>query len=124
MKYSPRIYAAALRAELQENRRMRRAVLERFIGVLRKNGDLGKLPAIMKEWEILYYRTEGITKVDVTAARDLGKTFLEELHKAFGKNAALTITLRPEIIGGVIITINDHWLIDGSIRRRLEQMFK
>lgn len=124
MKLSSRTYAAALLPELKEKRTVSGAAVRRFVEVLRRNGDMAKLPAILKECEALYCRANGITKVDMIIAREQERISAEKMKRTFGPKSAVSVSVKPEIIGGAIFIINDEWIVDGSIRRRLEQMFK
>ncbi len=60
--------------------------------------------------------TTAITLDDATLQR-----FAAELSKVTGKNVQLFQKVDPAIIGGAIITVGDQ-IIDGSLRRKLDQI--
>lgn len=52
---------------------------------------------------------------------DLQARLAEALGRKTGKKISLKLTIDPSVIGGVVATIGDT-VIDGSVRRRLEQL--
>lgn len=123
MKHPAATYAAAF-LEAVKSRKISAEALRRFLKMLRRNGDLVKLPEILKNIESLYYKKEGITKVEVVSARMLRKDKIEKaLRECFGAKLAVEFLLYPGLIGGVILKINDELVIDASVKRRLEQLF-
>ncbi|MFY9461995.1 MAG: F0F1 ATP synthase subunit delta [Candidatus Sungiibacteriota bacterium] len=125
MKHPPAIYAEAL-LEASEEKKVSSDKMRNFLVMLRKNGDLAKLLDVMRKLEALYYRREGITKVDVISGRELGE-FKKEVETAlrerFGMNSVIDFSVNREIIGGIILKINDELVIDASVKRRLEKLF-
>ena len=49
------------------------------------------------------------------------KALAEALGQATGKNVEVKVLVDPSVIGGVVAKIGDT-VIDGSIKRRLEQL--
>ena len=47
--------------------------------------------------------------------------FADELSKVTGKNVKLLQRIDPAILGGAIITVGEQ-IIDGSLRRKLDQI--
>jgi F-type H+-transporting ATPase subunit delta len=62
-----------------------------------------------------------ITAVDLDA--DLEQKTIEKLEKETGKTIRIRKTVDPDIVGGMIVIIEDN-IIDGSIRHKLDQMKK
>ncbi len=62
-----------------------------------------------------------ITAVELDA--ELEQKTLEKLEKETGKTIRLKKTVDPDIIGGMIVVVDDD-IIDGSIRHKLDKMKK
>ena len=123
MKHPAATYAAAF-LEAAKDGKISSEATGRFFKILRRNGDLAKLPEILKNIESLYYKKEGITKVEVVSARVTTKDGVEKaLRERFGAKLAVEFSLNPGIIGGIILKINDELVIDASVKRRLEKLF-
>ncbi|MFQ5510250.1 MAG: ATP synthase F1 subunit delta [Candidatus Krumholzibacteriia bacterium] len=73
----------------------------------------------------IYERHEGILKVEVVTAVPLDasmeKKVVAKLEKETGKKIRITPVTDPEIIGGMILMMEDK-IIDGSIRFQLEKL--
>lgn len=123
MKYSPSLYAVAFLA-VAEKKGVTREVVGNLLGTLKKNGDLSRLSEVLRFVERFFYKKNGIAKVEVTTAREAKKEFESELHECFGKKAEISFAVQPEIIGGTIIKINDETLIDASVKRRIDKLFR
>jgi F-type H+-transporting ATPase subunit delta len=67
----------------------------------------------------------GIVKIDVTAAVPLTKdeetALAKKLSATTGRIAQLSVTVDPEIIGGLMVRVGDT-VIDGSVRGQLEAL--
>ncbi len=68
---------------------------------------------------------EGLAQAEITTAVPLGDDQVaameQRLGEALGKQITATATVDSDIIGGVVLRIDDH-LIDGSVRTRLRRM--
>ena len=120
MKHSPTIYAEAF---WEAAKKSEPQLTANFLKVLRKNGAIAKLPDIIKRIEVLSYRKAGITKLEVISAREVRQELEPALKERFGKNTVIDFSVRPEIIGGVIIKINAETVIDASVKRRIDKLF-
>lgn len=99
-------------------------MVRNFLGMLKRNGDFSRLSEILRFIERFFYKKNGITKVEVTTAREAKKEFESELHERFDKKAEISFTVQPGIIGGTVIKINDETLIDASVKRRIDKLFR
>ncbi|MDO8500118.1 MAG: F0F1 ATP synthase subunit delta [bacterium] len=122
MRYPSSIYASSL-LEASKGKKLSKEVARRFFVILMRNGDTAKLPEILKNLEELYYKKEGITKVEVFSVRDVKEEIEPELKKLFGHNMVTEFNIDKEIVGGVILKINNELVIDASVKRRLEKLF-
>ncbi len=68
---------------------------------------------------------EGLAQAEITTAVPLGDDQVaameQRLGEAMGKQITATAAVDSDIIGGVVLRIDDH-LIDGSVRTRLRRM--
>ena len=123
MRYNVRQYGEALLGALDGKREGgRKEVVKRFLSLLRKNHDSGKLSRIIQEMERRYLRVAGLRKVEITAASPLGANIKKELKEIFGKEMLLEEKVNPEILAGMRILVDEELFIDASAKRRLEEI--
>ena len=94
-----------------------------FMGILVRKGRETLLPEIAAGFGELYRKHEGILICHVTSATALdeaGRKRVTDLVAAKhpGKTIELSVSVDPELIGGVVIRIGDEQY-DGSVSRRL-----
>lgn len=85
--------------------------------------------AILEELDVIFGelvdRASGVVKVVVTTARPLSSTSVKEvkesLEGALGETVELELAVDESIIGGAKLRIEDR-IVDGSVRKRLEQL--
>ncbi len=96
-----------------------------FLLVICRHGRLGRLDEIAAALRKKLEEAQGKVRVHVIAARKLEEQDQRQLEKVLnqrlGKIPLLTIDVRPEIIGGLIVEAQDQRL-DFSIRRQLEKL--
>src|SRR3989344_5780051 len=124
MKYSPRQYAQAIYAALErEKEKQRPESWKKILLILRRNGDMNKLPAILRSFEKVYLEEEGLQKVEIETVSPLGSDLEKEIKNVLGKKLLLNKKINPKLLAGLTIMINDEILIDGSAKRRLDRIF-
>ena len=83
------------------------------------------LPAILRMYERMLRSDEGIVEARVEVASPLDSTMEDQvrahLAECTGKKVQMEVRVRPELIGGAVITVGDR-LFDGSMRTHLEKM--
>jgi len=83
------------------------------------------IPAIATGYAAMLDDAEGRVHAEVTLARGMsdGETqaLAAQLSRALGKRVVPHVTVRPEIMGGVVVRVGDR-VMDGSVRRRLERL--
>src|SRR5205085_8009357 len=122
----PGIGAAERTAVLEKVFRGRASPLAmNFLLVLNNKGRLRLLRQIAEAYGALLDEQNGKVEVDVTVARKLGREQLgevkEKVSQALGKDAVVHQYVDPEIIGGLVLRVEDR-LIDASVRYQLEAM--
>jgi F-type H+-transporting ATPase subunit delta len=94
----------------------------RFVQALVRNRRQSLIPAIAAEYDDLLDGVEGRVHARVTVARETdaaqANVIASELSRAMGKTVVPTLTINPDILGGVIVRIGDT-VMDGSVRRKL-----
>lgn len=82
---------------------------------------------ICKGFINLYNQHKGIIQVGVTTAYELNDSQRKKLQKALvsstGKKVEMTINLDEEIMGGIIVRIDDT-VIDGSVKYKIRKLKK
>ena len=83
------------------------------------------LPAIIDKMVQRSAETRAQAVAEVTSAIPLNEDQIARLSRALsqrtGKQVSVKVSVDPTILGGIVATIGDT-VIDGSIRRRLEQL--
>jgi F-type H+-transporting ATPase subunit delta len=96
-----------------------------FLGVLLDKNRQYLIGRIAHEYRRLDDEKEGIMEVLVTSARPVDADFREEIRAGLERRlegpVRLTVDVNPSLIGGITIRYEDR-LLDGSIRRRLEDL--
>lgn len=123
---TPRISAADRKAAL--GRALEGVVppmLLRFLQVVVDKGRQRLLPRIAAAYEEMLERHLGRRHMEVTVARPLSpvdeEDLVAQLSSATGAMVIPHVTVRPAIIGGIVIREGDT-VYDGSVRRQLDAM--
>ncbi|MEK7150899.1 MAG: F0F1 ATP synthase subunit delta [Patescibacteria group bacterium] len=124
MKYPAHTYAQAF-LEVVKNITPadKPKVIKRFIRVVSKNGDASRLPFIFKTIQKSFIQSTGGRLIDIDLARPASRSTTDELTKQFTKKDFIRFSIRPALIAGVRITINDEREYDNSFARRLKKIF-
>ncbi|MDR0564365.1 MAG: F0F1 ATP synthase subunit delta [Azoarcus sp.] len=96
-----------------------------FVSVLVENGRLQLLPEIRELFTVQKNEREGVLAAEVASAFPLDDatlaTLKADLEARFKVRIDVTVTVVPELIGGVRIAIGDE-VIDASVRGKLANM--
>jgi F0F1-type ATP synthase delta subunit len=123
MKIKPKIYAEALAQIMAERKsaQEKEKIVEKFLKLLEKNGDMGKAKEILAFAENLFIKKTGRRKVVIETARKADKkALLKEIEMA---GDIVQEKINPELIAGIKIIINDQQL-DLSLQKKLQTIFK
>jgi len=100
---------------------------QNFFSVLAENGRLNEFENISAKFEELQRAAKGELHAEVTVADELTaaqKKSLEKSLTAFmdkGQKLSLSVTVNPEILGGLVVNIGDKH-INMSIQARIQQL--
>ena len=96
-----------------------------FVRLVARNGRMEVLPEIAVIFGQLRAQREATVQVEVEAAFPVDDTAVEQLKAALSRKLHRTVelqtTIRPELIGGLIIRAGDM-VIDGSVRGKLAKL--
>lgn len=98
---------------------------QNFVRVLAENDRLQVLPEIRDLFVALKNEHEGVLEAHIASAFPLDETTLNalqtDLEGRFKARVNVSISIDPELIGGVKITVGDE-VIDASVRGKLASM--
>ncbi len=96
-----------------------------FLRVLVQNRRLSILEGAFATFKAELSKLRGEVAVSVQTAQDLSakqlKALEDALKKQTGTDVAINARVKPEILGGMIVTIGSH-MIDDSVARKLERL--
>jgi len=96
-----------------------------FLGVLIQNRRLYALESILKAAKLELSHRRGEVKVLVETAAPMNSKQQDDLQKvlagAVGSDISLEMSVNPDILGGMIVTIGSR-MIDDSVRRKLARL--
>ncbi len=96
-----------------------------FLRAVLDNGRLAALPEIAEQFRAQKNALAGVFDATVQSAFPIDAAALADLssvlEKRFGRKLQLSVTLDPELIGGVRVVVGDE-VLDTSVRASLEHM--
>jgi F-type H+-transporting ATPase subunit delta len=103
------------------------AEAKKLVEMLVENGRLSLLPSIEHHFHELKNAHEKTADAEVTSAFPMSDSQLSSLiavlEKKFGRKLNPTVSVDPQLIGGVRVTVGDR-VLDQSVSARLERMHK
>jgi ATP synthase F1 delta subunit len=123
MRTTPKQYAISLyEASKNASKEEMDGLVTNFVRLLRWSNNLSLADKIINEYH-KYYRTQkGIAKLRITSSEELDSKTVSGIVKHFSKQVELEEAIDPDLIGGIILEIDDDVRIDGSIRKKLETL--
>ncbi len=96
-----------------------------FVKILSHYRRLPALSQITRQYEQLRAEDEGIVEAELEAAYELNAEqqaqLTEALQSRLGRRVRLTSQVNEDLVGGAVVRAGD-WVIDGSIRARLDKL--
>jgi F-type H+-transporting ATPase subunit delta len=100
-------------------------IIRNFLFVMADNQRVHLLPEIVKTFELVLRKRQGVAEADITSASELNggqKTALiKSLERLSGKKIQAKYSLEPELLGGAVVRIGDT-IYDGSVLNRLNRL--
>lgn len=123
MKYSPRIYAAALVEALDgKSAEEQKNIAKRFWQTAARNRDKQKLGRILKEAEKIILKNTNTAKVQIESSEPVSTRTKHEIKDLLDKKVLFSEKTSPELFAGIKILINDELLIDATAQTRLSKL--
>lgn len=125
MKITPKQYAISLyestkdSSDIEMDKR-----INNFVNILKKNNDLFLSNKIIDYYYKYQREQRNISKVEITSNEKLDSETINSIIKKFNNQIALEEKIDKSLLGGIIIKIDNNTLIDGSIKRKLENLRK
>ncbi len=124
MKYKPQQYADALFDLIKDaSAEKRKTLIKRFGSILEKNKDQAKLNVILRQLERRVIKDAGQIKVVLESADPLSKKAKDDIESALGKKAYMIEKIKPELLAGVRMLVDDSIFIDATAKRHLDNLF-
>jgi len=123
MKYGVHIYARAFADVIAKQPEQYSESFQRFVLILKKNGDAGAAKKILSKAREFLIRKSGGRRVVLESARPLSEGDLAKLREEFSPRDLIETSVNPEILGGVKIMIDDEQIIDATLSRKLKKIF-
>lgn len=98
---------------------------QNFLRAVLENGRLGALPQIAAQFQALVNASSGVSEATIESAYPIEGAQLAEvvatLEQRFARKLNASVTIRPELIGGIRVVVGDE-VLDTSVAARLQQM--
>lgn len=124
MKYKNEQYAEALYEALNgKTGADTKKIIGGFLSAVRKRKDSAKVNRILKNFERIYLKKNGLKKIELESASKLSAPVLKEVFRISGGKVVIVEKINPEVLGGVNILVDDFTSINASARTRLADLF-
>ena len=125
MKITPKQYAISLYDSTQnvDDAELGKRI-SNFVNILKKNNDLSLSGKIIEHYFKYRREQKNISKVEITSCDKLDTEVTNDIIKKFNKQVEIEEKIDKTLLGGIIIKIDDNTLIDGSVKRKLENLRK
>lgn len=101
------------------------AGVQNFLRALIENGRLAVLPEVASQYQALVNAAGGVANATIYSAYAIDERQLADvvavLEQRFGRKLAASVTLEPELIGGIRVVVGDE-VLDTSVKARLDRM--
>ena len=125
MKITPKQYAISLYETTKNVDKFRAGErIKNFVNILKKNNDLSLANKIKDEYNKYYRNQKNISKIEIASNAKLSSETLNKIIQKFKNQIEVEEKTDKSLIDGIVIKINDDVLIDGSVRRKLEDLKK
>ena len=95
------------------------------LDIMADNGRLAELSGVLDEFKHIYYRQHNIEEVEVLTVKALSaaqNTKLKAvLEKKLSKKVLITYTIKPELLGGLVVKYGSS-MLDDSISGKLSRL--
>ena len=125
MKITPKQYAISLyESTIKIDKIQAEKRIGNFIKILQKNNDLSLIDKIIQQYHKYHRNQRNISKIEVSSAKKLNPEILNKLVQKFNNQIEIEETVDESLIGGIVLKIDDDILLDGSVKKKLENLKK
>lgn len=123
MKITPKQYAVGLYESTKGVDRLKSEQrVGNFVNILRRNNDLSLITEIIEQYYKHYRKEKNISKIEIASNDKLSSETLNKIIQKFSKQIEIEEKIDKSLVGGVVLKIDDNILIDGSVKRKLEDL--
>lgn len=121
--HKAKLYAKALKAALEgKSSNEEKKIIRRFKELLKKRGDLRIAYHVEQEFKLLQ---EDGTPAEVITAEPLSQDAKTDMKKTLEKKGfSMKETVDPNLIGGTAVFLGTEYMIDGTVRGKLNRIAK
>jgi len=124
MKHKPKIYAQALAEVILGKDADEKKILENFLKFLQKNGDMGKANQIVSLAKKIFIKKTGRRQLTIESARRIKAKQKELVDSILQKGDVVEEKINKDLLAGIKIIINGEKQFDGSMRKKLNNLFQ
>ena len=95
--------------------------ISNFVKVLSSDHKLRQADAIIKEFESISKKEQGIISIEITSARKLDESVVNKVKNVFGDKVEAVTSVDKSLMGGISVKTEDK-ILDGSIRTQLQNL--
>ncbi|MCK5084438.1 MAG: F0F1 ATP synthase subunit delta [Candidatus Pacebacteria bacterium] len=125
MKITPKQYAISLYESTKKVDKLEiEKRIKKFVDILEKNNDLSLSDKIINEYNKFNRNLRGVSKIEIASNDKLNSETLNKIIQKFKNQIEIKEKIDKSLIGGMVIKIDEDILIDGSVKRKLEDLKK
>ena len=125
MKITPKQYAISLYETTKNVDKFKAEKrVATFVDILKKNNDLSLADKIKDEYNKYHRNQRNISKIEIASNSKLDSGILNKIIQKFKNQIEVEEKIDESLIGGIVIKIDNNVLIDGSVKRKLENLRK
>lgn len=121
MKYSVNNYVGAFTQAVKKS--SQEQVVASFAKLLKKTGDIKHSQKVIEAIHKKLVNEKGGKWVNIETARELALK-KEKLKHNFSAKDHIDFKINPELIAGVLVTVNGEEELNNSLRSKLNKLFK
>lgn len=118
----PKIYAEAL-VDVILKQVHEEKILDNFIKLLQKNGDMGKSSHIISVAKKIFIKKTGRRQLTIESARKIKVKQKELVESILHKGDIVNEKINKDLLAGIKIIIDGEKQFDASMQKKLENIF-
>ena len=124
MRYRIGQYASALYEACEgRSESAQKKIARQFAALLRRHRMSSKTRLILAAYEKISLQKRGERRVRIEAPAPVSEQFKKEIRAILGPKVHWEESVRPDLLAGVKIVVDDDTVIDASAKKQIERMF-